>query len=546
MFTSRQFTVLLAFLTATFIALLLFVLMKITASNTWSIFLIFVANFFICLISINFAVRHKQKIQRQLLIQTLRLDIADDLPVTDALKNQVNKTAAAGKNIDDKASELAINSAEVGFFLEQLSNAIELSSEDVDRLASAAQQMSISIQVMNENAAIASQQSSQAMSATSSGSQQLNDNVEVINQLNADVIKAAEKIKSLSQKAAEIQNITNVIDGISGQTNLLALNAAIEAARAGEQGRGFAVVADEVRALASKTAEATEQIGTMLNQINDETLQTTNVMAQVVEQSHSIVSGMGSLASSLSDINQQMAESSDASNHISTALQEHNVTSNEISTAITNLHDFLLEKSQETHQVSDKAAELCHSTESIFIELAEFNTDSVIEKFCQQAQTSAQQVASLFQDKITAKEISERALFDFDYQAIANTAPQKYHSGFDSFTDTFLPAIQEPLLEQNPEFVYAGAVDINGYFPTHNRRFSQPLTGDSAKDAVNNRTKRMFNDSTGIRCGQHTNKFLLQTYKRDTGEIMHDVSAPIIVNGKHWGGFRIGFNANTH
>ena len=231
------------------------------------------------------------------------------------------------------------------------------------------------------------------MTATSTGSQQLNSNVEVINQLNSDVINAAEKIKSLSHKAAEIQNITNVIDGISGQTNLLALNAAIEAARAGEQGRGFAVVADEVRALASKTAEATEQIGTMLTQINQESLQTTTVMAQVVEQSHSIVSGMGALAISLSDINQQMSESAQASNHISNALQEHNTTSGEISSAIVNLHDFLLEKSKETHIVSDKAAGLCESTESIFIELAEFNTGSLVENICQQAQDAAQQLS---------------------------------------------------------------------------------------------------------------------------------------------------------
>jgi methyl-accepting chemotaxis protein len=91
--------------------------------------------------------------------------------------------------------------------------------------------------------------------------------------------------------------------------------------------------------------------------------------------------------------------------------------------------------------------------------------------------------------------------------------------------------------------IYAGAVDINGYFPTHNKCFSKPLTGNPETDMVNNRTKRMFDDPTGIRCAQHTNKFLLQTYKRDTGEIMHDVSAPIFVKGKHWGGFRIGFKA---
>jgi len=543
MSTNRQIAVSLALLAATLIAVLLIALAQITTNITWYVSSIFIASFVVFFISTNFVIKKSQQNQRQLLLHALKLDISTNQSLQDILCNQASKTSIAGKNIDDKASELAINSAEVSFFLEKLSSAIELSSEDVDRLASAAEQMSISIKVMNDNAAIASQQSSQAMTATSTGSQQLNDNVEVIEQLNSDVINAAEKIKSLSQKATKIQNITNVIDGISRQTNLLALNAAIEAARAGEQGRGFAVVADEVRALASKTAEATDQIGSMLTQINEETLQTTEVMAQVVEQSHHIVSSMGSLAISLSDINQKMTESSDASNLISNALEEHNATSDEISMAITNLHDFLLEKSKETHVVSDKAKALCESTESIFIDLAEFKTGSLVEKICWQAQLAAQQVATMFSDKISRNEISQQALFNFSYSKIANTNPQKYHSTFDDFTDKFLPAIQEPILQENLEVVFAGAVDINGYFPTHNQRYSQPLTGNIATDSINNRTKRIFDDSTGIRCGQHTHKFLLQTYKRDTGEVMHDVSAPIIVNGKHWGGFRIGFKA---
>ncbi|MEH6595563.1 MAG: methyl-accepting chemotaxis protein [Colwellia polaris] len=545
MFTARHLATSLALINAFIIALLMFVLTEVIENISLLIAAISIVSFFILLFSINFCVKKTLQAQQNTLISSLQLDLSANDTLQSVLSQQANKTRLAGKNIDNKASKLAINSAEVSYFLDQLSNAIELSSKDVERLASSAHQMSISIKVMNENSIIASKQSSQAMTEASASSEQLNDNVEVINQLNADVNNAAEKIKSLSQNAAEIQNITNVIDAISGQTNLLALNAAIEAARAGEQGRGFAVVADEVRALASKTAEATEKIGSMLNQINEETSQTTHVMAHVVEQSHRIVNSMGPLATSLSDVNQQMKESTDASNHISDALQEHNTTSNEISLAITNLHNFLVEKSQETHIVSDKAAELCQSTESIFIELSEFKTGSNIEKTCQIAQTAAQQVGEMFAEKIQANIINQQDLFNFTYQKIANTTPQKYHSSFDDFTDKYLPAIQESILQNNTDIVYAGAVDINGYFPTHNQCFSKPLTGDITTDTMNNRTKRIFDDSTGSRCGSHTNKFLLQTYKRDTGEVMHDVSAPIYVNGKHWGGFRIGFTAQS-
>ena len=93
----------------------------------------------------------------------------------------------------------------------------------------------------------------------------------------------------------------------------------------------------------------------------------------------------------------------------------------------------------------------------------------------------------------------------------------------------------------NQEVAYAGAVDTNGYFPTHNKRYTQPLTGDERVDMANNRTKRIFDDPVGRKCGAHEQAFLLQTYRRDTGEVMHDLSVPIYVQGRHWGGFRLGY-----
>ncbi len=145
---------------------------------------------------------------------------------------------------------------------------------------------------------------------------------------------------------------------------------------------------------------------------------------------------------------------------------------------------------------------------------------------------------------VAEKKITLAQLFDDRYQRIEGTDPQKFHTAFDALTDELFPAIQEPLLTRHPNFIYAGAVDQRGYFPTHNLRFSQPLTGDRARDMLGNRTKRIFDDRVGSRCGSHEFDFLTQTYRRDTGEVMYDISAPIYVCGRHWGGFRIGFSAH--
>jgi len=97
----------------------------------------------------------------------------------------------------------------------------------------------------------------------------------------------------------------------------------------------------------------------------------------------------------------------------------------------------------------------------------------------------------------------------------------------------------------HPSMVFAIAAAPDGYVPTHNRDFAHAPTGDPKVDLVKSRSKRLFNDRTGARCGSHTQNMLLQTYRRDTGEVMHDLSVPIYVNGKHWGGFRLGYKPDN-
>jgi HAMP domain-containing protein len=137
--------------------------------------------------------------------------------------------------------------------------------------------------------------------------------------------------------------------------------------------------------------------------------------------------------------------------------------------------------------------------------------------------------------------LSVNDVFDTEYKEIPGFDPPKYHTEYDFYLDKALLSIEDEFLKDE-SVVFAIAVDVNGYVPTHNTRYQQPISGDAEKDKVGNRTKRIFNDPVGIKAAQNLKEGFLQVYERDTGETMWDISAPIMVKGKHWGAFRIGFS----
>jgi methyl-accepting chemotaxis protein len=158
-----------------------------------------------------------------------------------------------------------------------------------------------------------------------------------------------------------------------------------------------------------------------------------------------------------------------------------------------------------------------------------------------EAMTGAKMMEQLLEEQISSGKFTVEDIFDTNYVPIPNTDPQKYHTKYDGYLDKTILEIEDEYLKDE-QVVFAVLVDKNGYLPTHNTKYSQPLTGDKEKDKVGNRTKRLFNDPVGLAAAKNEKELLKQVYARDTGEKMWDISAPVFVKGKHWGGFRIGFS----
>jgi hypothetical protein len=162
-------------------------------------------------------------------------------------------------------------------------------------------------------------------------------------------------------------------------------------------------------------------------------------------------------------------------------------------------------------------------------------------KVREMAMACRDQVTAEMKRLLAGNKLTLAQLFDTFYIPIPDTDPQKYHTQYDRYADETIRIILDKYLAQDSRIKFVVAVDRNGYLPTHNSKYSKPLTGDGDYDTKNNRTKRMFNDRTGLAAARNEKPFLLQSYSRDTGEIMMDLSVPIHIEGKHWGGIRIGY-----
>jgi PAS domain S-box-containing protein len=167
--------------------------------------------------------------------------------------------------------------------------------------------------------------------------------------------------------------------------------------------------------------------------------------------------------------------------------------------------------------------------------------EALLAKGKMMASAGALAVEQLFENAIASGQLTEEQIFDTNYIPIPNTNPVKYHTSYDEYTDKNFLNIENGFLEDH-DITFAVAVDRNGYLPTHNSIFSQALTGNTQTDLSGNRTKRIFDDVTGITAAKNIEPFLHQVYYRDTGEVIWDISVPIMVSGKHWGAFRIGMS----
>jgi diguanylate cyclase (GGDEF)-like protein/PAS domain S-box-containing protein len=167
-------------------------------------------------------------------------------------------------------------------------------------------------------------------------------------------------------------------------------------------------------------------------------------------------------------------------------------------------------------------------------------SENKIDKIIELANLCAEEITGIIKTAINSGEISPPDIWDRNYITVPDTNPQKYRTRFASFVKNRIQPVEDKYLRMNPNFRFFVLTDDNGYVAAHNGINDQPLTGDYKKDLYGSRSMRIFDDPVGLAVARNTDSFIVQTYPRDTGEVMSDIGVPIFIDGKHWGGIRVG------
>ncbi|MCL4425795.1 MAG: methyl-accepting chemotaxis protein [Firmicutes bacterium] len=514
---------------------------------------------------------------------------ADDGAVLRSLVDRLRREMAdVFRSVEEETSRLAVGGARNIF---QITRAAAEQYEQTRQAATALEEVRSAIRSVSESVQAASSFSEVAAGVArenrTTAEAALADNMATRDA----ILKVVRQVEELTKRSREIDQVNEVIADIAKRTNLLALNAAIEAARAGQHGRGFAVVASEVRKLSEETARSTRAILQTIREVQGGIRQILKLTEEVNNLAGNAVKKGETVKTAFEELSGLTERTSGEMSSIAAASQEVLAGTESISYRVTRLSDQARQNSENANAVF-ASEEISRATESIYTLVGRFHTGSFVDQVRGWATECARECSQVIETAIDSGKITLEKVLDWRYTEVKGDNiktlarlfdvrrvppegfnPPKYITSWDWAFDKEVQKVLDSFLTKDQRIANVAAPDINGYHYTHLSRHTRDWTGDQQKDLIGNRTKRIFDNRVEIRAARvglidaekiprratrnaflaagvdpdqplPEGTFLLQTYARDTGEIMHDLAVPLWVKGRRCGAVRIGFKSS--
>ena len=292
-----------------------------------------------------------------------------------SIRMLASKLRTVVKRIEQSAEELSIEAEQSSQTVAASSISINRQKQELEMVATAVNEMTAAVQEVSQSTSKAAEAANDASTMTRKGALTVTDAIGIIDSLNDNISTASNSISQLKADSENIGGVLEVIRGIAEQTNLLALNAAIEAARAGEQGRGFAVVADEVRTLASRSHDATQEIQEMIERLQQGVMSAVSKMEEVSHRATEGVEQVENSAEALAEISGSVSVINDMNTQIAAATEEQNAVASEVSRNIEQISQLSNETAHGAYETEQSSQRLIKLTENLRVLVEQFDED---------------------------------------------------------------------------------------------------------------------------------------------------------------------------
>jgi methyl-accepting chemotaxis protein len=486
------------------------------------------------------------------------------------------------------SNDVSRGAAENTFLLARIAGATESQSAETTQVAAAVHETAQAAEIVTQSSEATRDLTAEMRRSSKSSFETMESSLSQLEELRTISGKAVSDVGVVVEFSDKIQLVTQMIEDISSRSHMLGINAAIEAAHAGEGGRGFAIVATEIKRLAESTRVSTREIAQLIGNVRDSVESARAATQLSAEGAAKLAVSSGKVRDDLTTMTRIIDSTTEQMSAIASAVDEQSTTLHVVSENVERLSNHARQVAAYSGQATD--LELAQVSTDVFAITGRYALGTFFERVLAWGDAFASDVERSLESALDGRRVRLDDLFDTRYVEITgaevaslsrifNVAragshgfdPPKYRTKYDQLIDEPLMAICDRHAAHDPKLIFASVTDLNAFFIMGPLSLRRDITGKREADLANNRIKRLFEDKTGLKAARvglpgalelpprasrqmfsqrgidlrrppGPRAFLRQTYARDTGKIYNDIALPVYVKGQRFGSVRIAYD----